>query len=320
MVETNVHFPTDLNLLNDSVRKALKRALALIASDKIEKKGWRKTASVIQQFKTLLRSTSWAVFKGKKEAYKIAMVKRYLATATTIETKLKNAMVECNDDELKKYTDYVSLFINQIERRLLNGEVIPSHEKVFSIFEPHTEWINKGKRTPELGNLMMITTNQYHMIMDYKIMFREKDVAQVEPLLARLKANYPTHTISSISTDKGFWSKLNFDSCVNTGIENVVMPKKGKCNKTEYEREHTPAFIKLRHKHSAIESNINMLEHNGLNRCMDKTKPHFERYVALSVLAYNLHLVGKELIRVQKEKEKRAKDKLEKQSLYKQAA
>jgi hypothetical protein len=31
---------------------------------------------------------------------------------------------------------------------LLNEETIPAHEKVFSLFEPHTEWIQKGKQRP----------------------------------------------------------------------------------------------------------------------------------------------------------------------------
>ena len=320
VVETNVHFPTDLNLLNDSVRKALKCIMALVLKKEISGEGWRKTKSTIKYFKTLLRSTSWAVFKGKKEDHKKEMVKLYLSTAKEIEMKLKEALVVCKDAELTKYTNYVSLFINQIERRLIKGETIPSEEKVYSIFEEHTEWISKGKRNPELGNLMMITTNQYHLIMDYKIMFKEKDAAQVEPLLERLKASYPTRTINSISMDKGFWSALNYESCVKAEIKNIVMPKKGKCNKTEYEREHTETFIKLRNKHSAVESNINMLEHHGLNRCMDKGKEHFERYVALSVLAYNLHLVGKEVIRQQQEKEKRAFKKTLKKELHKQAA
>ena len=320
VVETNVHFPTDINLLNDSVRKALKRILVLIVQGKISSDGWRKIKSTIKHFKTLLRSTSWAVFKGKKEERKKEMVKLYLSTAREIEVKLKSALETCSDEELKKYSDYVSLFINQIERRLQKGETIPSEEKVYSIFEEHTEWISKGKRNPELGNLMMITTNQHHLIMDYKIMFEEKDAHQVESLLARLKTNYPFQQINSISMDKGFWSASNYQSCVNAEIKNIVMPKKGKCNKAEYEREHTETFVKLRNKHSAVESNINMLEQRGLNRCMDKGKEHFERYVALSVLVYNLHLVGKEIIRQQQDKEKRAIAKMLKERNYKQAA
>lgn len=268
--------------------------------------GWRKIKSHKKQFKSLHRTTSWAVFKGKRVDYKKAMVKNYINQAQEIEGKLKNVLANYHDKELQKYTNYISLFINQIERRLLKGEDIPASEKVYSIFEEHTEWINKGKRSPELGNTLLITTNQHHLIMDYKIMFKEKDVSQIVPLLERLKTNYPSQTIYSLSTDKGFWSKDNFDSCVKAEIKNIVMPKKGKCTKAEYDREHQETFVVLRNKHSAVESNINMLEHRGLNRCVDKGKAHFERYVALSVLAYNLHLVGKELVRQKIEKEKQA--------------
>ena len=35
--------------------------------------------------------------------------------------------------------------IDLAERRLLKGEKIPYSEKVFSLFEPHTKRINKGK-------------------------------------------------------------------------------------------------------------------------------------------------------------------------------
>jgi IS5 family transposase len=306
VVETNVHFPTDLNLLNDSVRKSLSRIQKLILKDVVSSEGWRKIKYVKKNFKTLLRSTSWAVFKGKKEEYKKEMVKKYVTEAQEIEAKLMLVLATCPDEELQKYTDYITLFINQIDRRLLKGEVIQAEEKVFSIFEEHTEWINKGKRDAELGNQLLITTNQWHFIMDYKIMYKEKDAAQIAPLLGRLETRYPTHSFDSLSTDKGFWSKENFECCVNAGIKNTIMPKKGKCNKAEYEREHQETFIRLRNKHSAVESNINMLEHHGLNRCMDKGKPHFERYVALSVLAYNLHLAGKELVRQKHEKEKQA--------------
>ncbi|MCX8481895.1 MAG: hypothetical protein ORN58_08255 [Sediminibacterium sp.] len=56
-------------------------------------------------------------------------------------------------DELKKYKDYCKIFINQIKRRLLLGEEIPASEKIYSIFEEHTEWVNKGKynKRVELG-------------------------------------------------------------------------------------------------------------------------------------------------------------------------
>lgn len=316
VIETNVHFPTDLNLLHDSVRKALERVQKLIKKNVVPFTGWRKLKSIKASSKSLLRSTSWAVFKGKKEDHKKNMVKQYLTHAKEVEAKVITLLENHKDEELTKYINYITLFINQIDRRLLQGEVIPPEEKVFSIFEEHTEWISKGKRSPELGNTLLITTNQYQLIMDYKIMYKEKDASQIAPLLERLKTTYPNETIDSLSTDKAFYSKVNFNCCVAAGIKNTIMPKKGKCNKEEYAREHDATFVKLRNKHSAVESNINMLEHHGLNRCMDKGKPNFERYVSLSVVAYNLHIIGNELISQKRKKEKI----VQKRSGYRQAA
>ena len=75
------------------------------------------------------------------------------------------------------------------------------------------------------------------------------------------------------------------------------MPKKGKLNQKEQEQENESAFKKTRNQHSAIESNINELEHRGLDRCPDKGYAHFKRYVGLGVCAYNLHRIGAELMR-----------------------
>jgi hypothetical protein len=84
----------------------------------------------------------------------------------------------------------------------------------------------------------------------------------------------------------------------------VVLPKKGKCNKVEVIEQSTKLFRKLRHKHSAVESNINELEYRGLDRCPDRGYDYFKRYVGLVVSAYNLRRIGAELIaRERKRKE-----------------
>lgn len=64
--------------------------------------------------------------------------------------------------------------IDLLERRTIKGKKIPQEEKIFSIFETYTEWINKGKRHPnvELGKKLLITTNQYGLIIDYLISVR----------------------------------------------------------------------------------------------------------------------------------------------------
>ncbi len=218
---------------------------------------------------------------------------------------------------LNHYNDYSKKFADQIERRLIRGEQISASEKTYSIFEPHSEWITKGKanKRVELGHLLMITTNQYQYIVDYKILEGEKDTTQVKSLIERITKKYKDQPIHSHSFDKGYWSQENLRILQDSKIENAVLPKRGKQTKEDKEREGSKAFKQLRNKHSAVESNINMLEHHGLNRCRDKGLNGFKRCVGLSVLAYNLHVMGNSLKAIEKEKEAKQRN-----FLFKKAA
>ncbi len=146
-------------------------------------------------------------------------------------------------------------------------------------------------------------------------MEKQKDAKQVADLCERIKNNFGGSKLYSHSFDKGFWSKDNYSTLQSAAIEQIILPKKGRHNKEDKERESDPAFKKLRNAHSAVESNINMLEHHGLNRCLDKGIKGYKRCVGLSVLAYNLHILGNVL----KAKAQEAEAKREKRRL-KQAA
>ena len=306
-VETNVHFPTDLNLLWDSVRKCLDMMEDLREIANV--KGWRKIKNIRKTLKSQFRATSQKVFKGRDDYQKKQSVREYLQRARLLEEKIeeviKNPPVVMGRKELImaiiaqliKHRNYLIKFIDQIERRLLKGEMIPAEEKIFSIFEEHTEWLTKGKlnKKVELGHLLLITSDQYQFIVDYKVLEKQRDPSQVSGLCERIKKNYPDESIGSHSFDKGFWSKDNLATLQGADIEQVVLPKKGRHNKEDKERESDAEFKKLRNAHSAVESNINMLEHHGLNRCVDKGLHGFKRYVGLSVLAYNLHILGNAL-------------------------
>lgn len=313
VVETNIHFPTDLNLLYDSLRKGIETIANICRQDKTIK-GWRKHKSIISDVKSLFRTASHKVFKGKNEAAKIIAVKNYLQKATVVNKRLQSITSQSASvttiAALQSYTGYITKFTDQINRRILKGEVIPSEEKLYSIFESHTEWITKGKlnKKVELGHLFLITTDQYSFIVDYKTMEKQKDAQQIEGLCQRLKAKFTDSTISSHSFDKGFWSKDNLEILDAQSITTVVLPKRGNHTKADKEREATENFKLLKRKHSAVESNINMLEHHGLSRCADKGIEHFKNYVGLSVLAYNLHHLGNKIIAIQnKEVEKKLK-------------
>lgn len=328
-VETNIHFPTDLNLLWDSVRKCLDIIERLQAITPL--KGWRKIKQIRKTLKSQFRIASHQVFKGKSEQAKKQSVRQYLQLATALKLRceqiLETPPVVANKEttaillwvNLREYVAYVIKFTGQIERRLLKDETIPAEEKVFSIFEPHTEWISKGKmnKRVELGHLLLITTDQHQFIIDYKIMKGEKDAGQVKPLIERLEKKYADKKISSHSFDKGFWSKENFAALESAPIEQVVLPKRGRHTKEDKERQSSKGYKKLRHQHSAVESNINMLEHHGLNRCMEKGLHGFQRCVGLSVLSYNLHILGNALQSIDQKKQEQSEKRKQR---YRQAA
>lgn len=327
VLETNVHFPTDLNLLWDSSRKCINVIEGLLKLTPL--KGWRKIKHIKSALKSQFRKTSYEVFKGKNEVRKQQSVKEYIRQATVLvkrcEEVIENPPIVEGAGlkiialmlELSRYCEFLKKFTDQIERRLIDQEKIPAAEKTFSIFEEHTEWITKGKlnKKVELGHLVLITTDQYHFIVDYKIMDGERDASQVNGLTERLKEKFGERPVFSHSFDKGFYSKENLETLQQAGIEEVVLPKKGRLNKEEKERESRKKFKQLRHQHSAVESNINMLEHHGLNRCTDKGLKGYKRCVGLSVLAYNLHQLGNILLAKEK---KRTED--EEQTARKKAA
>jgi IS5 family transposase len=309
VVESNVHFPTDYNLLWDSARKCLDMVGKFVKKYP-EVPGWRKIRNWRNEMKSMMRAVGKASSsggKGKEQRIKKA-VRSYLLKARVLQDKLEGSkeVLPQRDItdllimlELDRFIGLLSKHIDLLERRLIKGEQIPHDEKLFSIFEDYTEWITKGKLHPnvELGKKLAITTDQFNLIVDYRIMDQQSDSEIVKPLAERLTGLFP---VKSWSFDKGFWHKDN-KALLEEHIEKVIMPKKGKCNKQEQEEEGQRYFKRLRNMHSAVESNINELECRGLDRCPDRGYPNFKRYVGLAVAAYNLRRIGNELITVQRQ-------------------
>jgi hypothetical protein len=170
---------------------------------------------------------------------------------------------------------------------------------MFSVFETYTEWITKGKMNPgvELGKKLNITTDQWGLIVDYQIMDGQQDRDIVIGLADRI---LPKYKVASWSFDKGYWLKEN-KQILQLEVAQVIIPKLGRHNKQEAGEEHRGSFKKLKNKHSAIESNINELEHRGLDRCPDRSYAHFKRYIGLGVCAYNLKKIGRQILKLERE-------------------
>lgn len=310
VLETNVHYPTDWNLLWDAARKSIEILSSLY--EKLGLQGWRKKAYWKRQLKQSMRAFS-KINKtggpGKAERL-TAAVKDYLEAAYALEAKIYECIETLQSSEVTLsiteslrlsdalyFHDHLIGHIDLVERRLIRKEKIPHEEKVFSLFEPHTELIKKGKSHPaeEFGHRLLVSTQQDGLILDYKIMGSGSETAEVVPLADRLLSRYGEGNLKGISFDKGFSSQEDRE-LLELYIPEVVLPKKGRRNQADRQRESAPIWRKRKNAHSAVESDINCLEHHGLDRCPDKGFRGYKRYVGLGVLSYNLHKIGARIL------------------------
>jgi len=307
VLESDVHFPTDLNLLWDAGRKCVDLIVKYRDQFGYALPGWRKAKEWRRQLKNLERTASQIVYRGgpNKEARVQHAVRDYLAVGRELSAKVRESLSSLCDqpvalahwEALEYFHRMLAKHLDLVERRLLQEETIPAHEKVFSLFEPHTEWLQKGKQRPnvELGHRLLIATDQHQLIQDYDVAVGVADVDRSVPVADRLLGRYGAGSLASLSFDKGFTRTADRE-LLSLYVPTVVMPKRGKKNAAETARESEKQFVALRKQHSAVESEINSLEHHGLNRCLDVGIKGYLRYVGYGVMSYNLHQIGRELL------------------------
>lgn len=320
VVETDIHFPTDTNLLLDAMRKSLSLSSGLCTKYGI---------SDLRQYQYNMKQLKYAerfvqkVRRGRVQMDKlVAAHKNYiqLATAELVKIELALSKVEqCMGlnitdpfilEDIRKYIIHANRQIDLINRRVIHGEVIPHNEKIFSIFEPYSEWISKGKAgvPVEFGLRVCISEDQHQFILHHRIMEKEVDNKVAISMVTESKNKFPK--LNSMSFDKGFHSPDNQEQLRNI-LDVVALPRKGKLSKVNKEIENTEEFRSCRKKHAAVESAINALEIHGLDRCLDHGINGFKRYVALAVVARNIHRIGDILHkREQKELQRQARKQL----------
>ena len=209
--------------------------------------------------------------------------------------------------------------IDQTRRRVILGEIIPHSEKVFSLFQPHTEWISKGKAgvPVELGVKVCIVEDQHRFIVHHQVMQNQTDDQVALEMVSQARQRFPR--LNACSFDKGFHSPAN-QSALKEQLERVVLPRKGKLSRQAQQEEQAPDFVKARRAHSAVESAINALEVHGLDVCPDHGIDGFKRYVALAVLARNIHRIGAMVWQRDIEREQRKTRYADRGTTYKLAA
>lgn len=308
--ETNVHYPTDITLIFDGVRSVVTKLSKLCTFYTM--RGWREWKSLLKKIHRSLRKIQ-LVRKGKpkkeakKEEKRVAEIdasKIFHLLVHKILEKANESVVNLlekasNDEHLATSLKDIISFISktktvsyQLIRRVVEDEVIPHSEKIFSVFEEYTEWISKGKAgvPQELGVRIAIVEGDYGFIPHWKIMFQQTDDKVAVELVEETLKKYPL--VKSFSFDKGFWTPRNKKE-LEKSIETLILPQKGKESQETKKRTSTPEYRKLRGEHSRIESAVNALENHGLDRCPDKGKKAYERYVGLAIVARNILQLGK---------------------------
>ena len=132
--------------------------------------------------------------------------------------------------------------------------------------------------------------DHYQFILHYEILWEGSDVDFAVPMVVTTKELFPNFCAASF--DPGFHSPANHARLDELLVDNVL-PKKGRLSKAERDREQGETFAAMRRQHPAVESAINNLEHRGLNRVRSKGREGFARTVALSVVALNVHRLGR---------------------------
>ncbi len=306
VVETDVHYPTDINLLFDAIRKVL--LLITVVCARVGLPGWRQSQHNTRKIKKLFRKAQQLKRStskdAKKQAARAELIKEahqaYLDLVTSFVDKVKHTIVLLRDAQLASekqlsviegYVSHAERQIEHIRRRVIQGEKIPHDEKVFSIFESHTEWICKGKAgvPQELGLRVCILEDHYGFVLHHVVMQDQGDEAVAIPMVTETQARFST--LNSCSFDKGF-STPKVRNTLDELLETVILPKKGKLSEADRTRQSSDEFVQGRKQHAAVESGINALENHGLDRCSDHGLDGFQRYVALAVIARNLQILG----------------------------
>jgi hypothetical protein len=322
VVETDVHYPTDINLLFDAITKVI--VLVARACWEAGVSGWRQSGHNTRKIKKMFRKAQNIKHSTSKDKKKQAEKKQliidahqaYIDFVSCFLERVKNTLDQLRDGqlvaeekllEIEKYMAHAQRQIDQIRSRVINGEKIPHDQKVFSIFEEHTEWICKGKAgvPHELGLRVCILEDQYGFILHHHVMEKQTD-DKVTVMMVR-EAKQKFDALNQCSFDKGFYSPLNREKLEEI-LPKVILPKKGKLSEKDKQLEHSQDFIQAKRKHSAVESGINALENHSLDRCPDHGIEGFKRYVTLAVLGRNLQILGHKIqqreLKLQKRREK----------------
>ena len=305
VVETDIHHPTDNTLLWDVVRVVTRLVKRLAEALELRRiKGFRdRTRAARRRMYEIQRMTTRQRHAQQTATYRalIAIAEEVVAGAQTAlantgKARGKDMFADMAVAELRNEIEHFCSLgrrvINQTRRRVLDGEQVPTFEKIYSIFEPHTDLIKRGKvRTPiEFGHKVFLAESAQGLITQYEVLNgNPSDEVHVAPSLQRHRQAFG-RAPQLYGSDRGFFSEQNLASCHHDGVQVVCIPQRGGKKTSQREAFEKSADFKQGQRFRAgIEGRISVLfRGRGMKRCLAEGSDRFELWVGAAVLANNL--------------------------------
>ena len=306
VVATDIHHPTDNTLLWDVVR-VVTRLVGRLA-DTIERpiKGFRnRTRAARRRMLAIQRMTTRQRQTQQRGKYRelIGIAEEVVEGARrglrhTRKVRAKDVPSQLALEELRReiehYCGLGERVVDQARRRVLQGEQVA--EKIYSIFEPHTDLIMRGKvRTPvEFGHKVFLAESAQGLITQYEVLTgNPSDENHVEPSLSRHEATFGSAP-RLYGSDRGFFSEKNLAACERSGVAVVCIPQRGGKKTAEREAyEKSREFKKGQRFRAGIEGRISVLfRGRGMKRCLAEGRERFELFVGAAVFVNNLLMIA----------------------------
>jgi IS5 family transposase len=305
VVQTDIHHPTDNTLLWDVVRVVTRVVRRLAKALELRRiKGFcNRTRSARRRMYEIQRMTAKQRHERQTRAYRalIGIAEEVVGSAraaleTTRSMSGRDVLAAMAIEELRNQTEHFcelgSRVIDQARRRVLNGEQVPNDEKVYSIFEPHTDLIKRGKvRTPvEFGHKVFLAESAQGLITQYEVLNgNPSDEVHVAPSLRRHRRAFG-RVPELYGSDRGFFNEQNLASCKHDGVKVVCIPQRGGKKAADREAYEKSADFKQGQRFRAgIEGRISVLfRGRGMKRCLAHGRDRFELLVGAAVLTNNL--------------------------------
>jgi IS5 family transposase len=308
VVQTDIHHPTDNTLLWDSVRVVtrLVRKLAAVLPAGVGP-FTNRTRSARRRMQEIQRMTARERHRRQVRTYRalITVTEHVVTEARAVVNRtvrvrgldpLTHVKVDALRGEIARHCALGDRVISQTRRRVLHGEQVPTAEKLYSIFETHTDLIKRGKvLTPvEFGHKVFLAESGRGLITQYRVLTgNPADQGHVKRSLDRHQAIFESAPYL-YSSDRGFFNEENLQTCQTAGVTVTCIPQSGGTRSPEREAlEKSRAFKQGQRFRAGIEGRISVLfRGRGMKRALVEGPEHFELFVGAAVVANNLMVIA----------------------------